>query len=67
MPDRISDDRGPATSVLPNGCHEAVARVIELHGSLSTVGCLECGRAVPRAEVQQRGGELLVEECLYLP
>ncbi len=39
-----------------DGLHLAAGstRVIELHGSLSMVGCLECGRVVPRAEVQER-------------
>ncbi|HEU4618069.1 MAG TPA: Sir2 family NAD-dependent protein deacetylase, partial [Gammaproteobacteria bacterium] len=29
-------------------------RVIELHGRLDEVGCLDCGYAVPRAEFQRR-------------
>jgi NAD+-dependent protein deacetylase sirtuin 4 len=39
-----------------DGLHQAAgsSRVVELHGSLSTVGCLQCGSVVPRAELQER-------------
>ena len=39
-----------------DGLHQAAGsrRVIELHGSLASVVCVECGSVAPRAEIQQR-------------
>ncbi len=39
-----------------DGLHQAAGsrRVVELHGSLSHAGCMDCGHAVPRGELQER-------------
>ena len=39
-----------------DGLHQAAgsSRVVELHGSLATAACTDCGAAVSRAELQQR-------------
>lgn len=43
-----------------DGLHQAAGsrRVVELHGSLGWVGCLECGDRIPRGEFQQSLVEL---------
>jgi NAD+-dependent protein deacetylase sirtuin 4 len=55
---RLEEDGAVAGVITQNvdGLHQAAGsrRVVELHGSLASVGCLQCGRTEPRAGFQRR-------------